>query len=270
MVRDRIGISTGDQLTPDRTATVAAPRAQPNDRVLRQRITATQPVPAPQPTPTLRRTARVTKKAVNYGPPDSPPSSPLLSPLTTTKTSSHSDSETPFRFLDLPPELRNRVYGYATAGQDGSTRRLASRTLKPPAITRVSQLVRQESMPVYFDVNSSVIEVTTPHGGLRSGSFPGFLRQTDRRFMNTGRLEMPKVVYSFLRDAGKVAARIKDLHIHFDPVSSLKEFDIQTHHHPSLRWGRMGARLQVQVGGQAALFDETQLWSHDAPELRHA
>ncbi|KAK4543985.1 hypothetical protein LTR36_004759 [Oleoguttula mirabilis] len=56
----------------------------------------------------------------------------------------------PFRFLDLPPELRNRVYTFhlATAANDGKIYDLTS--LKEPAIAAVSQLVRQESLPIFF------------------------------------------------------------------------------------------------------------------------
>ncbi|KAF7191024.1 hypothetical protein HII31_07648 [Pseudocercospora fuligena] len=51
-----------------------------------------------------------------------------------------------FRFLDLPPELRDRVYSFVTS--DLGSQSLAF--FKPPPITRVSKAVRSESLAVLF------------------------------------------------------------------------------------------------------------------------
>lgn len=62
-----------------------------------------------------------------------------------------------FPFLRLPPEIRNRIYQYALP------RRLVQRLrcFATPALSRVSQQLRQETLPVFFYVNTFVAEVKT-------------------------------------------------------------------------------------------------------------
>jgi len=58
------------------------------------------------------------------------------------------DRQTFPRFLDLPSELRNMVYEYASiANRD----KVGPRA--PPAIVRSSRLLRSEALPVFFDCN---------------------------------------------------------------------------------------------------------------------
>ncbi|EME83187.1 uncharacterized protein MYCFIDRAFT_174667 [Pseudocercospora fijiensis CIRAD86] len=61
----------------------------------------------------------------------------------------HSVSTAAFHFLDLPPELRDRIYSYATSDLiDDHSWNLTN--LKPPPITRVSKAVLHESLAVLF------------------------------------------------------------------------------------------------------------------------
>ncbi|KAK4610187.1 hypothetical protein CLAFUW4_13649 [Fulvia fulva] len=59
----------------------------------------------------------------------------------------------PCSFMDLPPELRLEIYGYAfekfhfAVGKD--ERRIVLKTAAP--LLRTSELIRKEAMPVYFD-----------------------------------------------------------------------------------------------------------------------
>ncbi|KAK5168799.1 uncharacterized protein LTR77_006108 [Saxophila tyrrhenica] len=131
----------------------------------------------------------------------------------------------PFRFMDLPPELRNRIYGFATHNEVP----LRLRALKPPAITRVSRQVRSESIPVYFDVNTFVVQTTAPYTGwiLYQGraSRGTFLRQTTKRWERTGLLRLPQKIHGFFRDAGLIAAKIKNLEFRLQALQRPEERD---------------------------------------------
>ncbi|KAK5676035.1 hypothetical protein LTS10_011324 [Elasticomyces elasticus] len=66
------------------------------------------------------------------------------------------------RFLDLPPELRQRVYEYAFSYSDNAYH------LQQPAISRVSRLLRTESLPIFYKCNRFGITVRRQkrHSGL--------------------------------------------------------------------------------------------------------
>jgi hypothetical protein len=55
-------------------------------------------------------------------------------------------AELPFRFLDLEPELRNRIYEQTFFAEAQTS----SSGLAPHALTRVSQQVRRESLGLYY------------------------------------------------------------------------------------------------------------------------
>ncbi|KAK5733158.1 hypothetical protein LTR17_009899 [Elasticomyces elasticus] len=57
------------------------------------------------------------------------------------------------RFLDLPPELRQRVYAYALSYSDNAYH------LQQPAVSRVSRLLRTESLPIFYKCNRFGITV---------------------------------------------------------------------------------------------------------------
>lgn len=69
----------------------------------------------------------------------------------------HSEPTAAFRFLDLPPELRDRVYSFITSDLGGQC--LAF--FKPPPITRVSKAVRCESLAVLFAEGNTHVIVGT-------------------------------------------------------------------------------------------------------------
>ncbi|CAK3751635.1 Hypothetical predicted protein [Lecanosticta acicola] len=62
----------------------------------------------------------------------------------------------PFRFPDLPAELRNRVYAFALV--DGKVNPSISKFVLPP-VTRASKQLRTESLPLFFSENSFQITV---------------------------------------------------------------------------------------------------------------
>lgn len=51
--------------------------------------------------------------------------------------------------MDLPPEIRDRIYGYAVLPRNPLGARFPAQ-LKEPAITAVSTQVRQEALPVFY------------------------------------------------------------------------------------------------------------------------
>ncbi|KAK5701614.1 hypothetical protein LTR97_004430 [Elasticomyces elasticus] len=51
------------------------------------------------------------------------------------------------RFLDLPPELREKVYGYAFRYSDNAYH------LQQPAVSRVCHILRTESLPIFYKMN---------------------------------------------------------------------------------------------------------------------
>ncbi|KAK3628215.1 hypothetical protein LTR56_018729 [Elasticomyces elasticus] len=62
------------------------------------------------------------------------------------------------RFLDLPPELRQRIYNYTFSYSDNAYH------LQQPAIARVCRLLRTESLPVFYKNNRFGIMVErTPY-----------------------------------------------------------------------------------------------------------
>ncbi|KAI7491799.1 hypothetical protein KC367_g9262 [Hortaea werneckii] len=73
-------------------------------------------------------------------------------------TTPHSSADTgaAFRFLDLPPELRNAVYEQAlSVGVVHIPREpKAARRVRPPALLHVCRQIRQESSPFYYATNT--------------------------------------------------------------------------------------------------------------------
>lgn len=59
------------------------------------------------------------------------------------------DKDASFRFMDLPREVRDDIYGYALH-QPSVIKRVATTT---PALLQVSSQVRKESQPVYLSIN---------------------------------------------------------------------------------------------------------------------
>lgn len=57
-----------------------------------------------------------------------------------------------FRFLDLPPELRNRVYNYALVEKKGTVIPITP-DLEPPALLSTSKQVREESLQIWYRQN---------------------------------------------------------------------------------------------------------------------
>lgn len=123
----------------------------------------------------------------------------------------------PFRFMDLPPEMRNRVYAHyvAISGGDGThaacTYNLAD--FKTPTIAQVSRQLRTEALPAFFAEASfyvtmpcNLLDFSRSNHGINPRNVNwtesmGFMR--DRRV--SGRLGMKRAVKDCVRTYGKDA-----------------------------------------------------------------
>jgi hypothetical protein len=89
----------------------------------------------------------------------------------------------PFRFRDLPAEMRNRIIAFAVLEPEP----IELYNVSPPAITAVSRQLRVESLAVFFWENTFLVRVYSDVGyhflvassGARrrdalAGQFPGW------------------------------------------------------------------------------------------------
>jgi len=67
------------------------------------------------------------------------------------------DTTTSSSLLDLPPELRLRIYDYALISQDGFVH--VTPQLKQPPLLLTSHLVRREALPIWYDGNKVAITI---------------------------------------------------------------------------------------------------------------
>lgn len=98
-----------------------------------------------------------------------------------------------FRFLDLPPELRNRIYSFATVREgpfyigevaDGyCSDRWESP--KQPALLMVSKQIREESLPIFYGENTFVCHPDV--------MFPGFQHSNIEVFLDTCEPYLPMI-----------------------------------------------------------------------------
>lgn len=72
-----------------------------------------------------------------------------------------------FRFLDLPPELRNKIYCLALGEHQTSSEPYGPTTctaLAPPALTRTNQQIRKETLGLYYGQNRFYFKLPFPGG----------------------------------------------------------------------------------------------------------
>lgn len=114
---------------------------------------------------------------------------------------------THFRFMDLPAEIRNRVYSHALPGTSNTySRRVAD--FRFPAITRVSRQTRQEALPLLFADTNFIFSVGT-NCVSRLANNP---RREKRR---AGTLSFTSTMQRCIKDAGDSAVfRNVTLHVH--------------------------------------------------------
>ncbi|KAK7987186.1 hypothetical protein PG996_006213 [Apiospora saccharicola] len=75
--------------------------------------------------------------------------------------------QSPFRFLDLPPELRNEIYYFALGEHQTSSEPYGPTTctaLAPPALTRTNRQIRNETLGLYYSQNRFSFQLPVPGG----------------------------------------------------------------------------------------------------------
>jgi hypothetical protein len=106
-----------------------------------------------------------------------------------------------FRFLDLPPELRNHVYAYAMA----STKMHDLRDVREPALAAVSVQVRNEVLPIFFAESCFSIVVASDYVTGLGTQYAHVVRER-----GTGTLGIKRSVMKHLNKAGNTVV-IRDI-----------------------------------------------------------
>lgn len=81
--------------------------------------------------------------------------------VATTRSTTAPAARNPFRFLDLPPELRNRVYELALHEQDPEPVTFTHGDINKhqPALAYVSQQLRDEALDIWYGCNKFTLIV---------------------------------------------------------------------------------------------------------------
>ena len=98
-----------------------------------------------------------------------------------------------FRFLDLPAELRSRVYDYVLLGNEKITIDPVRKTMhQQPAITKVSRQLRRESLPAFLRCSTFEFDFTWDEN---FRPYNGFVAAAVRRWVGN----MPRPQWKHLR-----------------------------------------------------------------------
>ncbi len=188
--------------------------------------------------------------------------------------------------MNLPAELRNRRYAHATK-KDGPVQ---LQRFRPPAITQVSQQIRAEDLPVFFDVNLPVAEVAAPVPtcGTVCRSYlvlcyygpaarTGYLEKADTWFKHTGSVRLSPIRRQLFKQAGAVSARMKNIAIVLLDAVSLSQakemenvhldavvhFDLRTPNrgHPPV-FTSLSTRLRTRITDRPYNIFSMQSWPH--------
>jgi hypothetical protein len=81
-----------------------------------------------------------------------PDTKELVSETTSTQPESHS------RLLELPPELRNRIYHYALGLDDGVFKITEGDSIPEPALLLTSRHIRQEAIGIFYKLDAVSME----------------------------------------------------------------------------------------------------------------
>lgn len=118
---------------------------------------------------------RITTKELSHFIKDrklSPPTSGLREAMVLVLTAAD-EGQTFDRFSDLPPELRERIYGYYF-----STFPKPLRCAVQPPLARASRLMRQEVLPVFYHLHEFQLELYCPQNGSNDYRKAPLIRKT--------------------------------------------------------------------------------------------
>ena len=130
-------------------------------------------------------------------------------------------SEQPFRLLELPAEMRNRIYSHALC-TNGEPLELAQ--LRSPALIAVNKQVRQESMPIFFAETTFIVSTTTNAGDYgklevikaRARPLKGWKTYDERAVFarKCGITGLSRPTRKWLKELGTEEATFRHLHFH--------------------------------------------------------
>jgi hypothetical protein len=112
---------------------------------------------------TLRRSERLAKKATNVSVSTSPPLSRPPKSRPRSKPSKNKEKSS-FRFLDLPPELRNHVYRILLVKPAGERITLRGADRAQPSLLRVNKQLRGETASIYYSENTFTFHIHDVNG----------------------------------------------------------------------------------------------------------
>jgi hypothetical protein len=118
--------------------------------------------------------------------------------------------EAPFRFLNLPAELRVEIYGFLCYQDE----RINLFDVKLPAITRVSRLIRHEALATFFEINHFLVGIHTPYQIIRHGPSVGqFLPTNHERSGLFGTIRLSGLTSATLNSVGAAGVKFRRLDI---------------------------------------------------------
>ncbi|KAF2169251.1 hypothetical protein M409DRAFT_20474 [Zasmidium cellare ATCC 36951] len=106
-----------------------------------------------------------------------------------------------FRLMDLPPEIRNRIFSYALPGKGNNTLNRNVANFRFPALSRVSREVRRQTLPIFFAEFDFVFNVGTNVTSLSDDNQEVACHETKL----AGTLGFLPQVQRFITDAGQAA-----------------------------------------------------------------
>ncbi|KAJ0116600.1 hypothetical protein J7T55_009750 [Diaporthe amygdali] len=90
------------------------------------------------------------------------------------ETATSPTSERFFRFLDLPPEIRNIVYSYSTVYRAEADHLRVSKclpNLRQPPITRVNRQIRNECLAIFYEMHHFSLNLNVRFEKLAGGGY---------------------------------------------------------------------------------------------------
>jgi hypothetical protein len=162
-----------------------------------------------------------------------------------------------FRCIDLPAEIRNRIYGYVCYRES----RIELAHLMTPSISCTCHQLQQEALPIFFDMNVFVVHIKVLYAGRLDG-----LSRTKRGFVVVSKANSEGFGAVWLLEHDLTSFEILPPNIF-----RVKKFNIQllyTYSHelskfrtdPTVQGYKLGAPLKVRLARCPTFDSESQSW----------
>ncbi|SMR53959.1 unnamed protein product [Zymoseptoria tritici ST99CH_3D1] len=108
----------------------------------------------------------------------------------------------PFRLMDLPPELRCRIYEYCVVFEEAllgpsASRELDSTSAEQPAISKTSIQLRAETLPIFYQKNAFEFILSTSDDAKHFCKHLDEIGARNRRLMKKVKVEMLDDMFTF-------------------------------------------------------------------------